>query len=529
MPETLRCEPVDVAVVGAGLAGAAFTARLAEQAPQLRILCLERGGWVDPASMPAASRHWQRAAVGAWATSPNLRLAAGGNPFSADYAIDDSASAIKPLMWSGVGGSTISWAAHFPRLHPSDFRTRSLDGVGEDWPYGYDELAPYYDLNDAMMGVSGLAGDPAYPPKPARPQPPLALGRLGLAAARGFDRLGWHWWPVDAAINSRGYGGRPGCNHCGPCLNGCISRAKASVDVTHWPKAIAAGVELRPHAVVEQVLIEGGRATAVLYRGADGRQYRQPAGRIVIAGNGIGTARLLLASGVASPALGRHLMYHPVAYARGMFAEPMDGPAGPVGCSIYSHEFYETDERRGFKRGIQLQVTRENALLIQALRLEQSWGTPLASALREEFHRSIVVMAVAEDLPEPENRVILGAETAPDGLPAVKVEYRVSDAARRMLDFGLDRAEEVLRAAGAHRVVRMPLAPFTGWHLLGTARMGPDPATAVTDAHGCCHAVQDLMIVDGSLFPTVGAVNPGSTIGALALKLADDFAREAGA
>jgi choline dehydrogenase-like flavoprotein len=140
-----------------------------------------------------------------------------------------------------------------------------------------------------------------------------------------------------------------------------------------------------------------------------------------------------------------------------------------------------------------------------------------------------VVMAVAEDLPEPENRVILGAETAPDGLPAVKVEYRVSDAARRMLDFGLDRAEEVLRAAGAHRVVRMKLAPFTGWHLLGTARMGPDPATAVTDAYGRCHAVQDLMIVDGSLFPTVGAVNPGSTIGALALKLADDFAREAGA
>ena len=528
MAEALNCEAVDVAVVGAGFAGSAFAARLAEQAPGLRILCLERGGWVDRAAMPARSRQWQRAAVGAWASSPNLRLKAGGNPFSADYAIDDSGSALKPLMWNGVGGSTINWAAHFPRLHPSDFQIRSLDGVGEDWPFGYDALEPYYDLNDRMMGVSGLAGDPAYPPKPGRAQPPLAPGRLGIAAARGFDRLGWHWWPVDAAVNSRSHDGRPGCNRCGPCLIGCVSGAKASVDLTYWPRALAAGVELRTGAIVQQVIVEAGRATGLLYRGADGRDYRQPAACVVIAGNGIGTARLLLASGIENPALGRNLMYHPVAYARGMFAEAMDGPAGPVGCAIYSHEFYETDAKRGFKRGIHLQVTRENALLLQALRLEQPWGEALPRALREEFHHSIPVLVMAEDLPEPENRVTLTAETESDGLPGVKVEYRVSEESRRMLDFGLDRAEEMLRAAGAHRVVRVPLAPLTGWHLLGTARMGPDPASAVTDASGRCHGVADLRIVDGSLFPSVGAVNPGSTIGALALKLADDLAREIG-
>ena len=526
MAKTQRLDPVDVAVVGAGFAAAAFAARLAQQAPGLRILCLERGGWVDPAAMPAATRRWQRAALGAWASSPNLRLQAGGNPFSADYPIDDSASALKPLMWNGVGGSTVNWAAHFPRLHPSDFRTRSLDGVGEDWPFGYDALEPYYDLNDRAMGVSGLAGDPAYPPKPARDQPPLAPGRLGLAAARGFDRLGWHWWPVDAAINSRALGGRPGCNHCGPCQIGCVSRAKASVDVTYWPQAIAAGVELRDRCIVQQIVIEAGRATALLYRGPDGRDYRQPAGRIVVAGNGIGTARLLLASGVESPALGRNLMYHPTAYVRGMFAEPMDGPAGPVGCAIYSHEFYETDASRGFKRGIHLQVTRENALLVQAMRLERPWGEAMHRALREEFHHSIPVLIMVEDLPEPENRVLLAGGTEGDGLPGIKVEYRISEASRRMLDFGLDRAEEMLRAAGAHRVVRVPMAPFTGWHLLGTARMGADPASSVTDARGRCHAVADLMVVDGSLVPTVGAVNPGSTIGALALKLADDLAKD---
>ena len=214
-------------------------------------------------------------------------------------------------MWSGVGGSTINWAAHFPRLHPSDFKTRTLDGVGDDWPFGYFDLEPYYDLNDAAMGVCGLAGDPAYPPKPARAMPPLDLGRLGHTAARGFDALGWHWWPVDAAINSVAQEGRGACNYCGPCQQGCVNSAKASVDVTYWPRAIASGVELRPHCIVQQIVIEGGRATGVVYRDADGREVTPARRHVVVAGNGIGTARLLLASDLDSPALGRNLMFHP--------------------------------------------------------------------------------------------------------------------------------------------------------------------------------------------------------------------------
>jgi choline dehydrogenase-like flavoprotein len=521
-------EPVDVVVIGAGFGGAAFCKRLAERAPFLRIVCLERGGWVDPATMPAYRRDWQRSVLSQWATSPNLRLNAVPPSPSADYPVDDTASAFRPLMWNGVGGSTVNWAAHFPRLHPSDFMTETLDGVGDDWPFTYFDLESYYDLNDAEIGVSGLAGDPAYPPKPLRPMPPLALGRLGMVAARGFDRLSWHWWPVDAAVNSIPYGGRDGCNHCGPCLIGCVNRAKSSVDATYWPKAIANGVELRTHCVVQEVIIEAGRTTGVRYRAADGRDYLQRAAFVVVAGNGIGTARLLLASGLASPALGRYLMFHPAAYVRGIFAEELDGPVGPVGCAIYSHEFYETDERRGFRRGVHLQVTRENALLLQALRLEPAWGRDAQRLLREEFRHSIAVLVLAEDLPEPHNRVLLTERTEADGLPGVRIEYALSERSRRSLDFGVDRAEELLRAAGAYRVVRLPLAPLTGWHLLGTARMGLDPKHSVTDGRGRCHDVANLIVADGSLFPTVGAVNPGSTIGALALKIADDLAQEVG-
>jgi choline dehydrogenase-like flavoprotein len=289
-------------------------------------------------------------------------------------------------------------------------------------------------------------------------------------------------------------------------------------------------VQLRTRCVAERVIIQGGRAIGVSYRDASGAVYEQRAAVTVVACNGIGTARLLLASKVGDwfdGALGRYLMFHPIAYARGMFREELDGPRGPIGCSIYSHEFYE-QPARGLACGLQLQITRENALLQQAARLEPNWGRGAHELLREEFRHSLPVMVVAEDLPDPRNRVTLTGDLAPDGLPGVRIEYTLPEDARRILDYGLDRAEELLRAAGAHRVVRVPLAPLTGWHLLGTARMGADTSTSVTDARGRCHAVRDLIVADGSLFPTAGAVNPGATIAALAQKVADDLAREVG-
>jgi choline dehydrogenase-like flavoprotein len=526
LSRAIRRDPVDVVIVGAGIGGAAFAARLSEQAPRLKVLLLERGGWFQRDNLPAHRRDWQGLALSSWATSPNLRLRSGTSACSADYPIDDSRSTFKPLMWNGVGGSTINWAAHFPRLHPSDFRVRTQDGIGDDWPFSYFDLEPYYDLNDAAFGVSGLAGDPAYPVKKSPRMQPMPMGRLGQVAASGFDRLGWHWWPVDAAINTIATAGRAACNHCGPCQAGCVNGAKSSTDLTYIPRAIRNGVELRADCVAQEVVLEAGRATAIRYRDAEGGDVVQPASAIVVAGNGIGTARLLLASGLDSPALGRNLMFHPAAYVRGMFREELDGPVGPVGCAIYSHQFYETDLARGFKRGVHLQVTRENPLLAQALRLEPAWGAGAQDLLRGEFRHSMAVLVLGEDLPEAHNRVSLTGTMEHDGLPGVRLDYTLSDHSRRSLDFGLDRAEEMLRAAGAYRIVRLPLAPLTGWHLLGTARMGSDPATSVTDGRGRCHATPNVLVADGSLFPTVGAVNPGSTIGALGLKLADDLARE---
>ncbi len=174
--ETGMNDPVDVLIIGAGASGAAVAWSLAET--KMHILCLEQGGWMNPATYPSTGRDWEARFFGDFSPSPNIRAR------PEDYPINDDNSPIKVVNFNGVGGGTIMYTAHFPRLHPSDFRVRSLDGVADDWPVDYDMLAPFFEENDRMMGVSGLAGDPGVPPRLNNgnpPMPPLPLGRSGRA------------------------------------------------------------------------------------------------------------------------------------------------------------------------------------------------------------------------------------------------------------------------------------------------------------------------------------------------------------
>ena len=132
-----------------------------------------------------------------------------------------------------------------------------------------------------------------------------------------------------------------------------------------------------------------------------------------------------------------------------------------------------------------------------------------------------------EDLPDEANRVDLD-DTLVDlsGIPAPRLHYRVGDNSRRLLDFHIARAEESLRAAGAYRVEAERLMRYSGWHLLGTARMGDDPGSSVVDRWGRAHDVPNLYVIDGSVFVTSGGVNPTSTIVALALRVADHLVEQ---
>ena len=514
----------DVLVIGAGAAGAAFTWRLAEAG--IDVICLDRGEWPVPGAYATASADWETRRLRDWNPNPNVR-----NNL-ADYPIADDTSPIKPILFNGIGGSTVLWSAHTPRFHPSDFRVHTLDGVGIDWPITYWDLEPYYDINDRIMGVCGIAGDPANPPRSPRPTPPLPLGPAGLRIASAFDALGWHWWPSDGAIISQDYDDRLGCNHCGPCELGCPRGAKASTDITYWPKAIRNGARVITGAAVSEITMSrAGLATGATWFAADGTQHHTSADVVVVAASGIGTPRLLLHSGDrhglanSSGLVGRNLMLHPIAAATGVFADSVESFIGNDGFSLLSQEFYETAPDRGFVRGYGVQVTRGQGPLVTSLggfNLDIPWGAGHHARFEELFGRVATMAITCEDLPNPANRIVLDHElTDRFGVPAPRMHYQLDSNSEAMITHGLATSRRVLEQAGCVEVLEKRLIDQAGFHLMGTCRMGIDSATSVVDHRCRAHDVANLLVVDASVFATAAAVNPTPTLQAIALRAAD--------
>ncbi len=519
-------QAADILIIGAGATGAAAAWSLSETG--LRIVCLEQGGHMNPATYPSTTQQWEQGKAGAFHFSPNVRKLA------ADYPVNDAESPIAIANFNAVGGSTILFSGHFPRFHPSDFRVKSLDGVASDWPIDYQTLEPYFAKNDEMMGVSGLVGDPAYPPMTGL-LPPLPLGRMGEVMGQGFNQLGWHWWPAYSAIISRAYRGRSPCINLGPCNTGCAQGAKSSVDVSYWPQALRNGVELRTGARVSRIGTDDqGLANGAWYFDADGNTQFQPARCVVLACNGVGTPRLLLNShserfpeGLAnrSGLVGKNLMLHPLGYVEGVFEERLDAHLGPQGCSIYSHAFYETDASRGFVRGYTMQLLRGPGPVETAVtgmgRHEIPLGPQHHGAFAARFGKTVGMGIIVEDLPDENNRVTLDASlTDAHGIPAPKIHYALSDNSKKMLSHGLKQGRLAMRAAGAKKTSGFGPVRAAGWHLMGTAKMGLDPQQSVVDARGRSHDVPNLFVVDSSIFVTSGGVNPTSTMQALALYIA---------
>jgi choline dehydrogenase-like flavoprotein len=518
----------DVLIVGAGAAGGVVGRRLAEAG--MDVVCLEQGDWPDRAGYPGPKPDWELQAMKQWSPDPNVRRR------PADYPIDVSASDIAPLMYSGVGGSTVLYAGDWPRMTPSDFRVRSWDGVADDWPLSYEELEPCYDRIARQVGVAGYAGDPAYPAGADLPLPPLPLGAGVMDVVRAHDRLGWHWWPAPCAILSAPREGRHACAQWGSCMQGCPEGAKWSSDVGAWPQAIALGARLVTGARATRLLLGPDRlVTGAEYVDAEGRTERAEADVVVLAANAIGSARLLLLSaggafpdGLANTSglVGRRLMMHPFAVATGVFAEPLETWRGNVGSRIHSLQFYESDDRRGFVRGAKWSLAPSTGGPMNAAMPTRAgaavWGPGHHARVRERFGHCLSWGIFGEDLPDEDNRVALDPVLADaSGVPAPRVTYRASDNSRRLLDFHVARARESLLEAGARSVDSLTLMRSAGWHLLGTARMGTDPATSVVDPWGRAHDVGNLYVVDGSVFVTAGGVNPTNTICALALRFAD--------
>lgn len=532
MTPELSPEPVDVLVVGAGPSGAVISATLAPLG--LSVMCLEQGDWMNPTDYPGNYPEWELLIQQQWAHDPNHRR------LPADYPIDVADSDLAPVMFNAVGGSTIYYGAHWHRLMPSDFRVRTLDGVADDWPITYEDLAPYYVRAEALTGVSGVGGDPAYPDHEDYPLPPLPFGKVGRRAAEAANKLGWHWWPGNNAIPSADFRNLSKCARYGVCEWGCPQSAKASADVAWWPHALKSGATLVTGARVRRIETgPDGRATGATWIDRSGRERFQPARSVVMCSNGIGTPRLLLMSSSASHPdglanssglVGKNLQLHPNAAVYGSYDECLESWLGPTGQAVHSLEFYDTKADRGFVRGAKLHaIAAPGPLAALEVRrwgrkFDDLWGAPIHQAVRT--HGSGIYWAAnTEDLPEEHNRVTLSAELVDsDGLPAPKVSYRISDNTQRILDFTVARMRELHVAGGATEIIEFPLIPDQPGHLLGTARMGSNAASSVVSSFGQAHDVDNLFIADGSIFVTTGSVNPTGTIHALALRVADGIA-----
>ena len=335
MAERGHKEPADVLVIGSGASGAIASLVLGQAG--LDVVCLEQGGWTLPDDHPHMSPDWEWQRQKRWHPNNNLRRGRD------DFPVESASSNI--LMWNAVGGSTNIYTALWPRYRPSDFRKGVEHGLAPDWPISYEDLAPYYDRVDRLVGVSGLAGNPALPPHQGYPTPPLPLRPVGRRLARAFDRLGWHWWPIPAGVVSEDYDGRPACNGCSACAAGCARGSMSKFSLSVWPKALAAGVDLRPFARVERLErgADGRVSGAVYVDRRSGIRRFQAADVVVVACNGVGTPRLLLMSGNlanGSDQVGRNLMHHTLVAGRDVGR----------GAAALAHGLHRRADRHGVRR-----------------------------------------------------------------------------------------------------------------------------------------------------------------------------------
>ena len=503
-------EEVDYVIVGVGSAGGVLLQRLSRAG--FRVLGLEAGPFWN------TERDWVSDEAGShnlyW---EDLRITGGEHPLA--LGANNSGR--------GVGGGSVHWAAFTPRLHPSDFRIHSQDGVGVDWPMSYEELKPYYEQLELEMPVAGPAyypwGDPhgyAYGPHP--------MGGVGNVLIKGCTRLGIGvsiGGPV--AILSGSHGDRPHCIYRGFCIQACKVGAKASTLITHVPDALKNGAEIRDNCMVSRIHVnKENRVTGVSYFDAKRKEHFQKARAVIVSSYAIETPRLLLNSacpgyenGLAnsSDTVGRYLMAQAGNVVLGRFEELVRMYKAPPAHAL-TEEFYETDPKRDFARGFAIQTVGPLpiAFATQMMTAKGAWGWGLRRVMMDYNHWASIAL-LGEILPWPENRVQLAEEKDRFGLPVAKVTFNLHDNDKKLIEFGKNKVMEVMNAAGAQEVVQESRYA----HLVGAARMGSDPRSSVVDKFGRSHDLSNLFVCDGSVLPTQGSANPGLTIQALAARTAD--------
>jgi choline dehydrogenase-like flavoprotein len=443
----------------------------------------------------------------------------------------------------GVGGTTLHYQGEAHRFSTHGFKSKSLYGVGDDWPINYEDLEPYYEKAEKLLGVAGLNGNPFKPPRGPYPNPPHSLSCASERVKVGFDKLGLHLWPNSLNINSRPFGGRPPCNYCNGCFLGCMMKAKGSMDVTLIPKAEATGnVEVRPDSVVREITVnKNGKVDGVIYFDSDKVEKIQKAKIVVVSASALESSRLLLNSkssqypeGLANTSgmVGKYFMETVIYSNTVLFAEPIESYKG-LQIDSRAWDYNEPRKENNFMGGLVFGVSALDLLgpLSYAQKIAPGWGKEHKEFMQEYFGHAVNVLAIGEQFPDEDNMITIDPEVKDYyGIPVARISTKLSDNDLEMLSFMQRKCDEIVEAAGAVDMVRQfgsyDLSMMS--HMGGTCRMGTDPKTSVLNPYCQSHDVKNLFVVDSSCFVTQGGGDsPSLTIHAIAFRASDYIIGEA--
>ena len=508
-------EKVEVVIVGSGIAGSTMAAELGEAG--FNVLVLEAGPERRLAEM-VSSQIWSRRLR--WA-GPEVR------------ETGDLVGAANFAMGWGTGGAGLHWYANWYRLHPEDFRVRSLYGRSLDWPLSYEDLRPWYDHAQTYFGVSG-DDDPNAPPSAPYPMPAIPFSSQSAAIKKGFDAEGLTLTSNTLAINSLPYDGRTSCLLDGWCDAGCPIGALANPLALQWPRAKKVGVELRHNAYVSGIETNssGSKATGVDYIDENGQENFQPADIVISACHTIWNARLLLLSandnhpdglGNGSGTLGHYFTSHALTTIHGLFKQETEPHLGVSGANTVCLDGYSNKipakDAFGSRAWLVGQAAKPNDLLGTALAKPELFGKALDEYLRKaSLHYGNMTVLCEEDS-IPANRIALDPSKRDRyGLPQAHVTNSLPQANAVRSELAKSEGLRMFAAAGTNMAWAGARNPM---HMMGGTIMGKDPSASVTNSFGQVHEVENLFVAGASLFPTPGAINPTATLAALVFRTAD--------
>jgi len=550
----MQSSPFDVIVVGSGASGGWAAKRLSEAGVKVAIVDCGRVQ-TDAAFSEHKPRfelkYRDQASEMIRRTRPVQKDCYACMEYNYDWFANDleepyTTADGKPFSWQGrlrvTGGRTNVWGRQSYRLSDLDFKARSYDGYGEDWPLSYRDLAPYYDIVDEYVGISGQnEGVAELPDGKFLPGMPMSCAETQLRT-RVKQKLRRTVTIGRSANLTRPINGRGACHYCGPCERGCVTHSYFNAAFTTVADALKSGnCTLIPNAMVYKVLVDpdANRATGVLYIDRNTREAREVRAKVVVlCAQALESVRILLnsstrdhANGLANSSglVGHYLMdHHASAGAYGEFANLTQAP-GIGGAQrpngIYVIRFRNTNEetrRKDYLRGFGYQGGSGVGFNFNA----PGFGEAFKKGLRQTGSPWLSLGGFGECLARFENFVEIDPGGTADafGIPAIKIHMTWSDNERAMMKDMTASAVEMLEAAGASRVfpnIEQEAVPGYGIHEAGIARMGEDPKTSVLNQFCQTHDVENLFVMDASSFVSIACQNPTLTIMALAVRSSD--------